>query len=168
MEDKTDSTTTREKQNLLRRSACSIEEARDTQAPHLSRTATTTTTPIHNTSHAPATAAPPTAGKKQTIDTPTCLHASYAKVEAPVLNRKQSYPSPLGLFLHTRDLFTSLPLADRSSMIPLLYAILDFERDEETYREYDKMTARELFRRFGVSKRCGECGAGTRKSFGRR
>ncbi|CAN0298976.1 unnamed protein product, partial [Hapterophycus canaliculatus] len=75
------------------------------------------------------------------------------QVEAPVLNRKQSYPSPLGLFLHTRDLFTSLPLADRSSMIPLLYAILDFERDEETYREYDKMTARELFRRFGVSKR---------------
>ncbi|CAN0313361.1 unnamed protein product, partial [Ectocarpus sp. 4 AP-2014] len=74
-------------------------------------------------------------------------------VEAPVLNREQSYPSPLGLFLHTRALFTSLPLADRASMIPLLYAILDFERDEDTYREYDKMTARELFRRFGVSKR---------------
>ncbi|CAM9460726.1 unnamed protein product, partial [Ectocarpus sp. 13 AM-2016] len=77
-------------------------------------------------------------------------------VEAPVLNREQSYPSPLGLFLHTRALFTSLPLADRASMIPLLYAILDFERDEETYREYDKMTARELFRRFGVSKRLYE------------
>ncbi|CAN0098632.1 unnamed protein product [Scytosiphon promiscuus] len=41
-------------------------------------------------------------------------------------------------------------------MIPLLYAILDFERDEDTYREYDKMTARELFRRFGVSKRLYE------------
>ena len=75
------------------------------------------------------------------------------KVEAPVLNREQEFPSPLGLFVHTRGLFTSLPFADRASMIPLLYAILDFERDEETYREYDKMTARELFRRFGVSKR---------------
>ncbi|CAN0554557.1 unnamed protein product, partial [Laminaria digitata] len=75
------------------------------------------------------------------------------QVEAPVLNREAKYPSPLGLFLHTRELFTSLPLADRASMIPLLYAIIDFERDERTYREYDKMTARELFRKFGVSKR---------------
>lgn len=71
-----------------------------------------------------------------------------------MLHREQSYPSPLGLFLHTRELFTSLPLADRASMIPLLYAVLDVERDERTYREYDRMTARELFRRFGVSKRC--------------
>ncbi|CAM9879016.1 unnamed protein product, partial [Ascophyllum nodosum] len=78
------------------------------------------------------------------------------QVEAPVLNREQEFPSPLGLFVHTRGLFTSLPFADRASMIPLLYAILDFERDEETYREYDKMTARELFRRFGVSKRLYE------------
>lgn len=81
------------------------------------------------------------------------------QVEAPVLNRERSYPSPLGLFFHTRDLFTSLPLADRASMIPLLYAVIDFERDEETYREYDKMTARELFRRFGISKRCVADGA---------
>eukprot|EP00904_Undaria_pinnatifida_P012142 jgi/Undpi1/8058/HiC_scaffold_24.g10530.m1 len=78
------------------------------------------------------------------------------QVEAPVLNRERKYPSPLGLFLHTQKLFTSLPLADRASMIPLLYAIVDFERDEGTYREYDKMTARELFRRFGVSKRLYE------------
>lgn len=70
-----------------------------------------------------------------------------------MLNREKSYPAPLGLFLHTRDLFTSLPLADRASMIPLLYAVIDFERDEKTYREYDKMTARELFRRFGISER---------------
>lgn len=76
-----------------------------------------------------------------------------AQVEAPVLHRERSYPSPLGLFIHTRKLFTSLPLADRASMIPLLYAIIDFERDPETYDAYDKMSARELFRRFGISKR---------------
>eukprot|EP00752_Nemacystus_decipiens_P011813 g10482.t1 len=83
-------------------------------------------------------------------------HGTLSLVEAPVLNREKSYPSPLGLFLHTRDLFTSLPLADRASMIPLLYAVIDFERDEKTYREYDKMTARELFRRFGISERLYE------------
>lgn len=78
------------------------------------------------------------------------------QVEAPVFNKEKPYPAPLGLFLHTRELFTSLPLADRASMIPLLYAVIDFERNEKTYLEYDKMTARELFRRFGVSKRLYE------------
>lgn len=78
-----------------------------------------------------------------------------------MLNREKTYPSPLGLFLHTRELFTSLPLADRASMIPLLYAVVDFERDEDTYREYDTMTARELFRRFGVSKRYSTVQCGT-------
>lgn len=85
---------------------------------------------------------------------PTTTSTTTIQVEAPVLNREKSYPAPLGLFLHTRELFTSLPLADRASMIPLLYAVIDVERDEKTYREYDKMTARELFRRFGISERC--------------
>ena len=38
-------------------------------------------------------------------------------------------------------------------MIPLLGALLDYDSDPETYARYDSMTARELFRQYGVSKR---------------
>ncbi|CAM9743595.1 unnamed protein product, partial [Choristocarpus tenellus] len=75
------------------------------------------------------------------------------QVEAPVLHRLPPFPAPLGMFRHTFNLFTSLPVADRLSMMPLLYAVIDHTRDERTYAAYDSMTARELFRRGGVSKR---------------
>lgn len=39
-------------------------------------------------------------------------------------------------------------------MLPFLTAFIDFNSSPETYRQYDKMSARELFRRFGVSERC--------------
>lgn len=38
-------------------------------------------------------------------------------------------------------------------MAGLLYAMLDFTRDEKTFEAYDRMTAHELFVRMGLSKR---------------
>lgn len=49
-------------------------------------------------------------------------------------------------------------MADRLTMIPLLGALLDYDSDPETYARYDAMTARELFRQYGVSKRLYEVG----------
>lgn len=43
-------------------------------------------------------------------------------------------------------------MADRATMVPLLYAVLDYDSDPETYARYDRMSALELFQRFGVSK----------------
>lgn len=53
----------------------------------------------------------------------------------------------------TFDNFKRLPLEDRASMVGLLYAMLDFERDAATFEAYDRMTAHELFIRMGLSKR---------------
>jgi hypothetical protein len=39
------------------------------------------------------------------------------------------------------------------TQVGLLYAMLDFERDAETFAAYDRMTAHELFIRMGLSKR---------------
>jgi hypothetical protein len=49
--------------------------------------------------------------------------------------------------------FKRLPLSDRATMAGLLYAMLDFGRDEQTFAAYDRMTAHELFLRMGMSKR---------------
>ena len=38
-------------------------------------------------------------------------------------------------------------------MAGILYAMLDFNRDEKTFAAYDRMTAHELFIRAGVSRR---------------
>ena len=46
-----------------------------------------------------------------------------------------------------------LPIIDRVSLVGLLYAILDYNRDELTYAKYDRMSAHELFLRMGLSKR---------------
>ena len=43
-------------------------------------------------------------------------------------------------------------LFDLTSMMSLLPAMLAFDSDEETYEMYDEMSARELFRRSGVTK----------------
>ena len=39
----------------------------------------------------------------------------------------------------------SLSLADRATMVPLLYSIIDFDSSPQTYARYDAMSARELF-----------------------
>jgi len=62
-------------------------------------------------------------------------------------------PSPLGQVFATFSNFKRLPLSDRVSMVGLLYAMLDFTRDEATFEKYDRMTAHELFLRMGLSKR---------------
>lgn len=72
---------------------------------------------------------------------------------APVFGDSLALPSPLGQVFATFDNFKRLPLADRASMVGLLYAMLDLNRDEKTFEAYDRMTAHELFIRMGLSKR---------------
>ena len=38
-------------------------------------------------------------------------------------------------------------------MVPLFKALLDYDSSPEVYERYDRMTARELFREYGVSQR---------------
>lgn len=38
-------------------------------------------------------------------------------------------------------------------MVPLLRSVFDYGSTPETYQRYDKMTAKELFRQYGVSQR---------------
>lgn len=73
------------------------------------------------------------------------------EVESPLFQHEPYLPSPLGTFVHTR--FKRLPLADRLTALPLLYAVIDFDNSDDAWKRYDKVTARELFRQFGVSER---------------
>lgn len=49
--------------------------------------------------------------------------------------------------------FKMLPFIDRASALPLIYSVIDFDNSDEAWRRYDKLTARELFAKFGVSSR---------------
>lgn len=73
------------------------------------------------------------------------------EVESPIFQNEPRLPTPLGTFLYTQ--FQRLPLIDRLSALPLLYAILDFDNSDDAWQRYDKVTARELFKQFGVSAR---------------
>ncbi len=73
------------------------------------------------------------------------------EVESPIFQNETRLPTPLGTFIYTQ--FKRLPLIDRLSALPLLYAVIDFDNSDEAWRRYDKVTARELFRQFGVSMR---------------
>ncbi|NJM69541.1 MAG: FAD-dependent oxidoreductase [Scytonema sp. RU_4_4] len=73
------------------------------------------------------------------------------EVESPIFQELPQLPTPLGTFLYTQ--FKRLPLIDRLSALPLLYAIIDFDNSDEAWRRYDFVTARELFKDFGVSAR---------------
>jgi uncharacterized protein with NAD-binding domain and iron-sulfur cluster len=73
------------------------------------------------------------------------------EVESPIFQREPYLPTPLGTFIYTR--FKRLPLVDRLSALPLLYALIDFDNSDEAWRRYDNMTARELFKQYGVSER---------------
>jgi len=74
---------------------------------------------------------------------------------APVFSRSSfpELPSPLGQVVATFSNFKRLPVADRGTVLGLLYAMLDLTRDRETFEAYDRMTAHELFIRMGLSKR---------------
>lgn len=78
---------------------------------------------------------------------------------APVFSDNKKYlqlPSPIGQVLASAALFERIPIADRASMIGLMYAILDVARDEETMAAYDRMSAHDLFIKMKVSKRLVE------------
>ena len=77
---------------------------------------------------------------------------------APVFSSSSfpQLPSPLGQVFATFSNFKRLPVQDRVTMIGLLYAMLDFTRDEATFEAYDRMTAHELFIRMGLSQRLGD------------
>ncbi|WP_019506171.1 FAD-dependent oxidoreductase [Pleurocapsa sp. PCC 7319] len=73
------------------------------------------------------------------------------EVESPIFQDEPRLPSPMGTFIYTR--FKRLPLGDRLSALPLLYAVIDFDNSHEAWQRYDKITARELFKQYGVSER---------------
>ena len=73
------------------------------------------------------------------------------EVESPIFQVQPRLPTPLGTFLYTQ--FKRLPLIDRLSALPLLYALVDFDNSDQAWRRYDAVTARELFKDFGVSAR---------------
>ena len=73
------------------------------------------------------------------------------EVESPIFQNETRLPSPLGTFVYTK--FKRLPLSDRLSALPLLYSVIDFDNSHEAWSRYDKMTARELFKQYGVSER---------------
>ncbi|NHC37708.1 hydroxysqualene dehydroxylase [Scytonema millei] len=73
------------------------------------------------------------------------------EVESPIFQDLPRLPTPLGTFLYTQ--FKRLPLSDRLSALPLLYAVVDFDNSDAAWLRYDKVTARELFKDFGVSAR---------------
>lgn len=73
------------------------------------------------------------------------------EVESPIFQDLPQLPTPLGTFIYTQ--FKRLPLIDRLSALPLLYAVIDFDNSDAAWRRYDFVTARELFKNFGVSAR---------------
>ncbi|BAQ64262.1 FAD-dependent oxidoreductase [Geminocystis sp. NIES-3709] len=73
------------------------------------------------------------------------------ETSSPIFQEKPLLPSPLGTFLYPE--FYRLPLLDRISALPLMYALIDFDNSHEAWQRYDKVTARELFRQYGVSER---------------
>ena len=73
------------------------------------------------------------------------------EVESPIFQDEPRLPSPLGTFIYTR--FNRLSLSVRLSALPLLYSVIDFDNSHEAWQRYDKITARELFRQYGVSER---------------
>jgi uncharacterized protein with NAD-binding domain and iron-sulfur cluster len=73
------------------------------------------------------------------------------EVESPIFQQEPALPTPLGTFLYPQ--FKRLPLIDRLSALPLLYAVVDFDNSDDAWQRYDSVTARELFKQFGVSAR---------------
>eukprot|EP01025_Chloroclados_australasicus_P068224 TRINITY_DN9466_c0_g2_i7.p1 TRINITY_DN9466_c0_g2~~TRINITY_DN9466_c0_g2_i7.p1 ORF type:complete len:590 (+),score=61.68 TRINITY_DN9466_c0_g2_i7:127-1770(+) len=74
-------------------------------------------------------------------------------IESPVFSELPRLPTVLGQFVHTLPLFRKLPLQDRATMFPLMISMLDVNSTDLTYEKYDKMNAKELFLKMGMSQR---------------
>jgi len=95
--------------------------------------------------------------KQDDVFTP-CTNSSFyspygLEATAPVFGDSFPLPSPLGQIFASAKLFERLPIVDRVTMIGLLYAMLDYDKDEESIKAYDRMNAHDLFVKFGLSKR---------------
>ena len=73
------------------------------------------------------------------------------EAESPIFQDLPRLPMPFGTFAYPK--FPRLPLRDRLSAFPLLHAVVDFDNSPEAWEKYDKMTAKELFKTYGVSDR---------------
>jgi hypothetical protein len=93
---------------------------------------------------------------------PVFADTKFPEINLPFLNQfsGQTFPqlpSPLGQVLATFPLFERIPLADRASMVGLLLATVDcLGNDAAVQEKYDRMTAHELFIKFGLSARLVE------------
>jgi uncharacterized protein with NAD-binding domain and iron-sulfur cluster len=93
---------------------------------------------------------------------PVFSETKFPKFDLPFLDQFSdqpfpTLPSPLGQVVATFPLFERIPLADRASMAGLLLATIDCLGGDETVQaQYDRMTAHDLFIRFGLSKRLVE------------
>ncbi|KAL6963679.1 hypothetical protein U1Q18_034685 [Sarracenia purpurea var. burkii] len=73
------------------------------------------------------------------------------EVEFPIFQDLPQWPTPFGTVFYTE--FIRLPLVDRLTLLPLMAAVVDFDNTDASWRKYDTITARELFRQFGCSER---------------
>ena len=72
---------------------------------------------------------------------------------APVFGESVQWPSPLGQVIATINNFKRLPIPDRLSIAGLLYAMLDLNRSDKVFRQYDNLSAQALFKKLGISDR---------------
>lgn len=72
--------------------------------------------------------------------------------QAPVFSSKPRLPTPLGQMVWTADAFTTLTLADRLSVLGIVAAMVDVQSSPEALDRYNRMTARELFTKIGVTR----------------
>lgn len=97
--------------------------------------------------------------REEDIFTPFTNSSFYSpdglEATAPVFSNSDfpELPSPIGQVVSTFKLFERIPVADRVTMLGLLFATIDFTRDEKTFAAYDRMTAHDLFIRMGISER---------------
>lgn len=73
------------------------------------------------------------------------------EVKFPVFQNLPQLPTPFGSLLYTE--FARLPFVDRLTSLPLMAAVIDFDNTDTAWRKYDQLTARELFKQFGCSKK---------------
>eukprot|EP00467_Chlorarachnion_reptans_P023068 CAMPEP_0114510868 /NCGR_PEP_ID=MMETSP0109-20121206/14039_1 /TAXON_ID=29199 /ORGANISM="Chlorarachnion reptans, Strain CCCM449" /LENGTH=610 /DNA_ID=CAMNT_0001690249 /DNA_START=216 /DNA_END=2048 /DNA_ORIENTATION=- len=93
--------------------------------------------------------------KKDDVLTPYTRSGLYTPkglyTQAPIFSDFPRLPAPFGQALYTAPLFTDLPLSDRLTIVGLLLEMIRYKSSSDIYKQYDKMTAMELFQRAGVS-----------------